>query len=134
LTGSEEIDAFVHGLEGRRKQDAPILDALFRQATGFEPRLYGKIIGYGRYAYTYASGRSGTSFATGFAPAKARIALHIMPGYNDFPDILPRLGKFKRGKSCFYVNKLEDVDLSVLEELVVAGLEDLRGQWPVTPD
>lgn len=114
--------------------EALILDALFRETTGFEPKLWaGGIIGYGRYDYTYDSGRSGTSLATGFAPRKAKHSIYIMPGYADFSDILLRLGKHKIGKACLYINKLPDVDQAVLQELIRAGLQDLATRWDIHP-
>ncbi|MDW3180970.1 DUF1801 domain-containing protein [Roseobacter sp.] len=117
----------------RRHEEASVLDSLFREVTGWAPRLWsGGMLGYGTYDYTYASGRSGTFFATGFAPRKARLSVYIMPGYADFSTILANLGKHKTGKSCLYINKLEDVDTEVLKRLVRAGLDDLGTRWPVT--
>lgn len=117
----------------RRHEEASVLDSLFREVTGWAPRLWsGGMLGYGTYDYTYASGRSGTFFATGFAPRKARLSVYIMPGYADFSTILADLGKHKTGKSCLYINKLEDVDTEVLKRLVRAGLDDLASRWPVT--
>lgn len=92
------------------------------------------MIGYGRYHYIYDSGREGDFLATGFSPRKAHLAIYIMPGYADFSGILARLGKHKTGKACLYVNKLADIDMSVLEDLVRAGLQDLADKWPVRPD
>lgn len=130
-----EVAAFLGSLEPeRRAREAPQLDDLFQRVTGFAPRLWqGGILGYGTYDYTYASGRSGTSLATGFAPRKAKLSIYIMPGYADYGSILARLGKHTKGKSCLYINKLEDVDMGVLEELVRAGLADLARRWPVKP-
>lgn len=91
------------------------------------------IIGYGQYHYVYDSGRQGDFLATGFSPRKARHSIYIMPGYADFGDILARLGKHKMGKSCLYVNKLADIDLDVLAELIRAGLADLDKKWPIQP-
>jgi len=91
------------------------------------------IVGYGRYHYRYKSGREGDFLATGFSPRKTALSVYIMPGYADFGDILSRLGKHKLGKSCLYVNKLADIDLDVLSELIRAGLEDLGRLWPVEP-
>ncbi len=116
----------------RRHREAAALDAFFREVTGWQPVLWsGNMLGYGKYDYTYASGRSGSYFATGFAPRKAKLSIYIMPGYADFGGILARLGKHTKGKSCLYLNKLEDADMDVLAELVRAGLEDLAGRWPV---
>jgi hypothetical protein len=114
--------------------DARMLDTLFRKATGYEPVMWGpSIVGYGRYHYRYATGREGEFLATGFSPRKAAHSIYIMPGYADFGPILSRLGKHKTGRSCLYVNKLADIDLDVLEELVCAGLRDLNTHWPVQP-
>lgn len=129
---SDEISRFFATLEGRRAEEAPVLDVLFQRVSGFAPMLHsGRVVGYGHYDYRYASGQTGTCWATGFALSKAKIALHIMPGYTDFSEICQRLGKHSAGKSCYYINKLGDIDLEVLEELVSAGLADLKSQWKV---
>lgn len=120
-------------LEARRAETLA-LDALFREATGFAPQVWtGGIVGYGAYDYTYASGRTGTWMATGFAPRKARISVYIMPGYTDFNPILERVGPHAKGKSCLYITRLARIDTQVLAELVRAGLADLRATWPVRP-
>ena len=56
-----------------------------------------------------------------------------MPGYQNFGDLLDRLGKHKKGAACLYINKLADVDLDVLEQIIRAGLIDLEKRWPITP-
>lgn len=127
--------AFIAGVEHpTRRADAAALDQLFRRVTGFQPKMWGPtIIGYGQYHYRYASGREGDSLATGFSPRKANLSIYIMPGYADFGPILSRLGKHKIGKSCLYVNKLADIDMDALEDLIRAGLRDLATHWPVQP-
>ncbi|MDW3223073.1 MAG: DUF1801 domain-containing protein [Paracoccaceae bacterium] len=118
----------------RRAEEAKVLNALFQDLTGWHPKLWrGNILGYGSYDYTYKSGRSGTYLATGFAPRKAKLSVYIMPGYANFSDILTALGKHKIGKSCLYINKLQDVDLGVLKTLICAGLDDLATRWPIHP-
>lgn len=117
-----------------RRADAIALDGLFRRITGFAPKMWGPtIVGYGAYHYTYESGREGDALATGFSPRKASLSIYIMPGYGDFAEIMSRLGKHKTGKSCLYVNKLADIEMPVLEELIVAGLKDLGSRWSVNP-
>ena len=128
-----DVSGFIASVEhpGRRA-DAARLEALFRQVTGWTPRLWGpSIIGYGRYRYRYDSGREGDFLATGFAPRKSNLSIYIMPGYADFGGLLERLGKHKRGKSCLYVTRLADVDEAVLAELIRAGLDDLARRWEV---
>lgn len=117
-----------------RKSDAQALDAVFQKITGFAPKMWGPtIVGYGSYDYSYESGRTGSFLATGFSPRKTNLSIYIMPGYEDFSEILSRLGKHKIGKSCLYINKLADVDIIVLEELIRAGLKALDAKWPVKP-
>ncbi|MEX3014134.1 DUF1801 domain-containing protein [Gymnodinialimonas hymeniacidonis] len=130
-----DVTAFLEAVEHRtRRADALALDALFREVTGFTPRMWGPtIVGYGRYDYVYDSGREGSFLATGFSPRKANLSIYIMPGYQDYSEILSRLGKHKMGKSCLYINKLADVDTGVLEELVRTGLIDLDAKWAVNP-
>ena len=128
---SEFIAAIEHPV---RRADAEALDALFRAETGWEPRMWGPtIIGYGSYDYTYETGYSGTSLATGFSPRKANLVLYIMPGYADLQSYLDWMGKYKTGKSCLYINELADVDLEVVREIVRAGLDDLGTRWSLKP-
>lgn len=130
------VEDFLQSVEPERKAvEAQELDRLFRNATGYQPQMWGpSIIGYGRYHYRYASGREGDYLATGFSPRKARHSIYIMPGYQGYGSILARLGKHKLGKSCLYVNRLADIDLDVLGELIRAGLKDLNAIWPVQPE
>lgn len=129
------VPDFLNAVEPqRRRADGLALDRLFRRVTGFEPVMWGpSMVGYGRYHYVYKSGREGDFLATGFSPRKAALSVYIMPGYAEFGDLLDRLGKHRLGKSCLYINKLDDVDLDVLADLVRAGLDDLARYWPVHP-
>lgn len=130
-----EVTAFLNAVEHpTRRADGLALDALFRRITGWTPRMWGPtIVGYGSYDYTYDSGHSGTSLATGFSPRKASQSLYIMPGYMEMTDLLDRLGKHKIGKACLYINKLADVDMAVVEEIIRRGLADLASKYPVSP-
>ena len=131
---AQTIDAFLDNLPPDRQAEARRLVEIFRVATGYAPRVYSHgMVGFGTYAYTYATGHSGTSFATGFAPRKADLSIYIMPGYQDFSAILHRLGKHKLGKACLYLRRLNDADEAVLTELIQAGLADLKTRWPVMP-
>jgi len=127
--------AFLEAVEHPvRRADGLILDDMFRRITGWQPRMWGPtIVGYGKYHYIYDSGREGDSLATGFSPRKTNLSLYIMPGYQNFGDMLDRLGKHKKAVACLYMNKLADVDLAVLEEIIRAGLDDLGKAWSVKP-
>ena len=116
-----------------RRADALVLDDLYRRITGWRPRMWGQtIVGYGSYHYVYDSGREGDSLAAGFSPRKPNLSLYIVPGYQDYDAVLSRLGKYKMGKSCLYINNLSDVGMGVLEELIRTGVTDLAKIYPFT--
>lgn len=125
--------AFIETVEpARRRQDGLALLDFFNRVTGLEPKMWGpSMIGYGRYQYKYESGREGEFFLTGFSPRKSSLTVYIMPGYRygEMEERLARLGKHKLGKSCLYINKLEDVDMEVLEEIVRDGLAYMRSHY-----
>ena len=84
------------------------------------------IVGFGSYTTKYASGRTGEWPLTGFAPRKQNLTLYIMTGFDQYEALLEKLGKHKTGKSCLYVNKLADVDLDTLRELVRQSVAHTR--------
>lgn len=124
---------FVAGVEHKtRRADGEFLLGWFEEVTGLKPKMWGPtLIGYGRYHYKYNSGREGDMLMTGFSPRKANLVFYIMPGYRKeaMQDRLARLGKHKIGKSCLYVNKLADVDLEVLREIVEDGVDYMRKNY-----
>ncbi|UZD90088.1 DUF1801 domain-containing protein [Cognatishimia activa] len=131
-SGEDPRDFLLKVEHPTRREDGLVLLDLFTEVSGFEPVMWGpSIIGFGRYHYIYESGREGDFLATGFSPRKSNLSIYIMPGYQDYSEIMGRLGKHKLGKSCLYVNKLADIDLDVLRELVGAGLKDLDKIWTV---
>ncbi len=114
------VAEFLDGVadEARRRDCLTLVD-LMRRATGAEPTMWGPgIVGFGRYHYKYESGREGDWFLTGFSPRARDLTLYIMAGFSRYEALLARLGRHKTGKSCLYVKRLVDVDLSVLDELV----------------
>ena len=127
----DDVDAFLATVEdSRRRADARRVLDLMREVTGEPPKMWGSsIVGFGSYRYRYASGRDGSSLVVGFAPRKQNLVLYIMPGFSSHAALLSRLGKFRTGKSCLYVNRLDDVDLSVLEELVRESVAEMRRRY-----
>jgi len=101
--------------------------ALMERITGSKPKMWGdSIVGFGDYRYKYASGREGDWFLAGFSPRKQNLSIYIM-GYLEFyEEELEGLGKFKQGKACLYINKLEDIDMKKLETLIIKSVESLK--------
>lgn len=81
---------------------------------------------FGEYDYKRSNGDYGSYFATGFAIRKSGPTVYIMPGYDDYSEMLEKLGPHKLGKSCLYLKRVADIDLKVLEKLIKAGLKDLK--------
>ena len=104
--------------EKKRNDSFSVLE-LMSEVTGEEPAMWGtSIVGFGSYRYRYASGQEGEWPLVGFSPRKQNLTLYIMSGFDEYDSLLTDLGKYKTGKSCLYINKLEDVDLVTLRELV----------------
>ncbi len=129
-TKPTEVDPidFIEALgHDKRRNDAKALLEFFCRLTGMVPTIWGpSIIGYGRYAYSYESGREGAFKMTGFSPRKANLVIYIMPGYRGMSEKPERLGKHRLGKACLYINKLADIDLAVLEDMITESLASLR--------
>lgn len=88
------------------------------------------IIGFGSYHYKYASGHEGDAPLVGFSPRKAKISLYLSPDFTDRERLLPELGKFTTGKSCVYINKLDDIDVDVLKDLIRRSIESTLAKYP----
>jgi hypothetical protein len=104
-----------------------------QEVTGSEPVMWGpSIVGFGSYHYTYASGREGDWMLSAFSPRKRNLTLYIMAGFERYDEIMKRLGKFKTGSSCLYINKLDDIDRDVLRELVTESVAHMRASHETT--
>ncbi len=125
------VDAFIDAVgHARRREDARVVLAMMRRVTGEEPEMWGpSIVGFGRYRYKYDSGREGEWMLTAFAPRKSALTVYIMPGFSQYDGLMARLGKHRTGKSCLYINKLDDVDLEVLAELVRLSVDYMRTKY-----
>ena len=114
-----------------RRADARKVAAMMRRATGKRAKMWGtSIVGYGSYHYKYASGREGDFILTGYSPRKTALTVYIMPGFSPFKSLMSKLGKYKTGKSCLYINKLGDVDMDVLEELLEKDWATMQRVYP----
>lgn len=129
---SMSVTTFLNGVEpAQKRKDAKAIAALMRKASGKRAKMWGAtMVGYGRYHYKYDSGREGDALRIGFSPRKSNIAIYIMPGFTGFKGLLKKLGKHKTGSSCLYINKLDDVDIDVLNEIIVKSLKIMDKKYP----
>lgn len=123
-----DVEKFLNSIKDEQKrEDSFKILKLMKQITKEEPKMWGSsIIGFGNYHYKYASGREGDWFLTGFSPRKQSLALYMMTYLEKHEKILKRLGKYKTGKGCLYINKLKDVDMKVLKELITTSVKKLN--------
>jgi len=123
--------AYIKTLDIAQQKEAKILLALFQEVTKTKGVMWGNIFGFGSYHYKYPSGREGDFLATGFAMRKSGPTIYIMPGYQDYADLMKKLGPHKLGKSCLYLKNLDDIHLPTIKKLIRAGLKDLKKQYPI---
>ncbi|MFI5221436.1 MAG: DUF1801 domain-containing protein [Bacteroidia bacterium] len=117
--GKENINEFLASFEPGIQDDCKTLIKIMKKITGKQPVLWGgAMIGFGTYHYKYASGHEGDSFLTGFSPRKANLTIYGMTGFDRHKELMAKLGKYKTAKSCLYIKKLSDVDVTVLEKLI----------------
>jgi len=121
------VDRFLATIpQQQTRQDCTELIGIMRAATGCEPKMWGSsIVGFDTFRYQYSDGKPGEICLIGFSPRKQNLVLYI--GGNAEHDLLERLGKFKTGKSCMYVNRLSDIQLPVLKQLIKRSVK-LRRQ------
>ena len=130
LPNDASVTNFINAIEDETKRkDAFTLIEVFKRITGQPPKMWGSsIIGFGQYHYkSDRSKQEGDWPLTGFSPRKQKLTLYIMAGFDDYSDLLSKLGKHKSSKgSCLYINKLEDIDIKVLEELIFQSFQAMK--------
>jgi uncharacterized protein YdhG (YjbR/CyaY superfamily) len=116
----KSVTAFLKSVEDpQRRKDAQEICKIMEQITKQKPEMWGEsLVGFGSYHYKYASGREGDWFLVGFSPRKQNLTLYIMAGFDRYEELMAKLGKYKTGKSCLYLNRLSDADPSVLKRLI----------------
>ncbi|MYD43872.1 MAG: DUF1801 domain-containing protein [Gammaproteobacteria bacterium] len=126
-----DVEAYLNSVQNDvKRRDSFELLSLMTEITGNPAVMWGtSLVGFGTYHYKYASGREGDFFLTGFAPRKQSLTVYIMPGFSDYQDLLEKLGKHKHSKSCLYINKLDDIDKSVLKRLIKKSVKDMKSMY-----
>ena len=128
----QKVSEFIAGIDDTQKRaDCRDLMKLMSGITGNRAKMWGSsIVGYGKYHYKYESGREGDFFLTGFSPRKQALSIYIVSGFGINPELMEKLGKYKTGKSCLYVKKLDDLDRDVLAQLIEESVAYIRKKYP----
>lgn len=129
---NNSVIEFIEKVESEKKKaDAYELLQIFEEVTGYEAKMWGpSIIGFGSYHYKYASGREGDAPLVAFSPRKAKISLYLDYEGEERDEFLENFGKHTKSKACIYVNKLADIDINVLKELITHTVEKYKKLYP----
>ena len=127
------VEDFINAVKDENmREDCWAVVKLMQDLTKAEPKMWGpSIVGFGLYTYKYASGRGGDWPLTGFSPRKQYLTLYVMPGFDEYDELMDKLGKFTCGKSCIYVKRLSDLHLPTLKKLITASIKHLRKTYPL---
>lgn len=127
------VDDYINAIEHpQRKEDCEAILDLMETLTGKTPKMWGtSIVGFEKYHYKYESGREGEMLCTGFSNRKQAITLYIMDGFKQHAELLEKIGKHKRGKSCFYIKRLSDIDINVLSTVILESLKAVEQKYIV---
>ncbi len=117
---SASVDDFIAAIDNpRRRADAQTTLAIYKDLTGLPPVMWGpSIIGFGSQHYVYETGREGDMPAAGFSPRKTSMTFYLGENFEGARELYAKLGKHKKSVACLYINKLDDVDLEVLREII----------------
>jgi hypothetical protein len=121
---TESVDTFIDSIpDEQKRKDSRLILGLMEKATGEQPKMWGSsLIGYGTKRYkSPTTGREVDWFIIGFSPRKANLSIHLGLDIQQHAASLTNLGKHKTGVGCLYINKLEDVDVKVLKEMIAAA-------------
>jgi len=119
------VSAFLAAIpDAQRREDALKVAAMMKAVTKTEPKMWGAaIVGYGSQHYKYASGREGDWPRIAFSPRKDALTLYITSSFEQYSELMAKLGKYKTGKSCLHIKRLTDVDATVLKQLLTRALK-----------
>jgi len=131
LVTNESVDAFIDTIDSDSKRhDSLTLLQMYTRLTGEPAKMWGPtMIGFGMYHYKSThSSQEGDWPLAAFSPRKQSLTLYIMPGFNDYSDLLSELGKHKTSVGCLYINKLSDINTVVLEKIIKRSYIDAKAQ------
>lgn len=129
VVNDASVENFINSVSDEvKKADSFKLLEIYSTITNEKPKMWGSsIIGFGQYHYkSERSKQEGDWMLTGFSPRKQNLTLYVMPGFDDYGKLLNELGKHKTSKGCLYINKLSDINLDVLKQIIKQSYLDMK--------
>ena len=127
-----DVNAFLQSVaDEEKRKDGLALLKLMKGITKQEPAMWGEsIVGFGSFHYkSERSKQEGDWYLTGFSPRKQNLTIYIIPGFANYGDLMKKLGKYKTSGSCLHINKLANVDLAVLKELITLSYKQMKEKY-----
>ena len=116
--------------EVKRKDSFALIEVIKKQ-TCFDPKMWGpSIVGFGSYHYKYDSGHEGDSPLVGFSPRTSALTLYLSGHFENREELLEKLGKYKSGKGCIYIKKLEDINIEALQKMIANHIRHIKKLYP----
>lgn len=119
------VEAFLDKVaDDQQRADSREIVKMMERASGENAKMWGpSIIGFGSTTLKYPSGRELDWMKIGFSPRKGAITLYLSCDLRNLTDDLAKFGKYKTGKGCIYVKRLDDIDRKVLENMIKTSLK-----------
>lgn len=129
---SYDVNAYLESIENpKKKEDARKLFDIFKEVSQYTPAIWAnKIIGFGNLHYRYKTGHEGDMPYSAFAIQKARITLYLWIDEDKRKPLFDKIGKYKAAKSCIYINKLDDINIDTLKEIIKLNEKGLNDSFP----
>lgn len=125
---NKSVKAFIESLPSqKRRDDANYVLSVMKKITGKKPYMWGdRMVGFDEHTYRYATGREVDYFVIGFSARKDMTTLYIMPGYQDFGELLKKLGPYKKGAACLYIRDMDNIHKPTLEKIIKKGYTHVK--------
>ncbi len=124
-------DYFARITDDSRCADCIALSALMQKISKLKPKMWGTgIVGFGSYHYKYASGHEGDACRLGFASRTNALTIYIATDFAGYDALMAKLGKYKTSKACLYVKRLDEVNLTVLAQLIKGSMDEMERRYP----
>lgn len=130
---NSSVMEFIKSVQNEtRQKDGLLVMEMMNKITELEPVKWGpSIIGFGKYVHKYESGRETNLPLASFSPRKQHLVLYVLNGFENQEELLNALGKHKTGNICLYINKLADVNIEILENIIASAYNKNKGYGSV---
>ena len=125
---NESVKEFINKIaDEERRADCFEVAKIMEEVTGEKPKMWGpSIVGFGSYHYKYESGREGDWPVAAFSPRKKDLTVYLMMGFEKHHELMQKLGKHSKSKSCLYIKRLSDIHTPTLKKLIRASVKQLK--------